>query len=169
MRVGSLCTGIGGAELALEAMGLEPELMWYAEIDPAACQVLEARWPGVLNLGDITRFEFVPMPPVAPIDVLTAGYPCQPFSTAGKRKGTDDPRHLWPHVFDAIRVLRPRIAFLENVAGHLSLGFDVVLGDLASIGFDAEWATLRASDVGACHGRDRLWIVATNPQRGGVQ
>lgn len=157
MRTGSLCTGILGAELALSMMGLEPELVWYSEIDKDACKVLAQRVPDVPNLGNLKEIDWATVEPIA---ALTAGYPCQPFSHAGKRGGTDDPRHLWPWVRDAVRILRPRLVFLENVAGHLSLGFDTVLGDLAEIGFDAEWTTLRASDVGACHRRDRLFIVA---------
>ncbi|WP_425297057.1 DNA cytosine methyltransferase [Nocardia brasiliensis] len=88
---------------------------------------------------------------VPPIDILTAGYPCQPFSTSGRRKGKDDPRHLWPFVYEAIRVLRPRLTLLENVAGHRSKGFDTVLGDLAEIGLSAQWVSVRASDIGAPH------------------
>ena len=86
--------------------------------------------------------------------------PCQPFSTAGKRKGTKDERHLWPYVRDAIRALRPRLVVLENVRGHLTLGFDAVLTDLAALGMSARWGVVRASDAGAPHGRARLFIVA---------
>ncbi len=89
--------------------------------------------------------------------------PCQPFSTAGKRKGTKDERHLWPYVRDAIRALRPRLVVLENVRGHLTLGFDVVLADLAALGMSARWGVVRASDAGAPHGRARLFIVAWWP------
>lgn len=88
---------------------------------------------------------------------------CQPFSAAGQRKGADDERHLWPHVREAIRHLRPRIALLENVAGHRSLGFDRVLGDCAEDGLSVRWVSLRASDIGAPHGRERLFFVVTDP------
>jgi DNA (cytosine-5)-methyltransferase 1 len=159
VKVGSLCTGILGAELAFTMMGLEPDLRWYSEIDPHARKVLARRVPDVPNLGDLKVIEWES---VEPVDALVAGYPCQPFSHAGNRKGTDDPRHLWPWIACALRVLRPRYAFFENVAAHLGLGFDEVLSDLAAFGFDAEWTTLRASDVGACHQRDRLFIVATD-------
>lgn len=159
MRVGSLCTGILGSELAIDLIGLEPELVWYSEIDKHALTVLNEQEPNVPNLGDIKKIDWTTVPP---IDVLTAGYPCQPFSVAGNRKGTDDPRHLWPWIAEAVRILRPRIALFENVSGHLSKGFDTVLCDLASLGYDAEWGTLRASDVGACHQRNRLFIVATD-------
>ena len=161
MRVGSLCTGIMGAELAMSMMGLNPELVWYSEIDPHACKLLAAKTDAP-NLGNLKQIVWER---VEPVDVLCAGYPCQPFSTAGNRKGTDDPRHLWPWIACALRVLRPRLALFENVAAHLHLGFDEVLSDLAAFGFDAEWTTLRASDVGSCHQRDRLFIVARDAQR----
>ena len=152
MKVGSLFTGYGGLDTAVGG-----ELAWYAEIDKAACEVLAHHYPGVPNLGDITMIDWTQ---VEPVDVLTGGYPCQPFSHAGLRKGKNDVRHLWPHVRDAIHTLRPEYAVLENVSGHLTLGFASVLSDLATIGFDAEWGTFRASSVGAPHQRKRLFIIA---------
>ena len=152
MRVGSLFTGYGGLDLATGG-----ELAWYAEIEPAACKVLAHHYPGVPNLGDITKIDWTTVPPV---DVITGGYPCQPFSGAGHRKGADDERHLWPFVRDAIRTLGPRYAILENVRGHLTLGFADVLADLANIGFDAEWTVVGAADIGAPHRRERLFILA---------
>ena len=164
MRVGSLCTGILGAELALSMMGLEPELQWYAEIDKHACKVLERHAPGVPNLGDFTKTDWAT---VEPVEALTAGFPCQPFSTAGARKGTEDERHLWPHIAAGpIRSLRPRFVFLENVAAFIPLGLGIVLGDLADLGYDARWTCLRASDVGACHGRNRFFLIATDTHQG---
>ena len=154
MKLGSLCSGIGGLELGVER-ALGARTAWQAEIDPAASAVLAEHWPGVPNIGDIRDTAAM-----TPVDVLTAGYPCQPFSQAGRRKGLDDPRHIWPWIADAIRHLRPRLVFLENVAGHLGLGFDTVLGDLATLGYDAQWVSLRAADVGACHGRRRLFVAA---------
>lgn len=151
-----------GAELALERMGLDADIVWYCEIEPAACRVLAKHLPNVPNLGDITKVDWSQVPHV---DAITAGYPCQPFSIAGNRTGTDDPRHIWPSVFSAVCMVRPTYVYLENVAVHLSVGFDIVLADLASVGFDAEWTTFRASDVGACHKRDRLFVVATHPLR----
>jgi len=152
MRVGSLFTGYGGLDIAVGG-----ELAWYAEIEPAACQVLAHHYPNVTNLGDITKINWAD---VEPVDIITGGYPCQPFSHAGNRKGKNDERHLWPNVFDAIRAIRPRYAILENVSGHRTLGFTDVLADLAEIGWSCEWGTFRASDVGAPHRRDRIFIVA---------
>jgi DNA (cytosine-5)-methyltransferase 1 len=159
MRIGSLCSGYGGLDLAVE-WRFSASVEWHAENAAAPARVLAARWPGVPNHGDITRIDWRT---VEPIDILTAGYPCQPFALAGKRKGTTDERHLWPAVREAIRHLRPRITVLENVAGHRSLGFDEVLGDLAALGLDAEWTSLRASDVGAPHGRERIFVLAYLP------
>jgi DNA (cytosine-5)-methyltransferase 1 len=94
------------------------------------------------------------------VDLVAAGYPCQPFSQAGKRLGEDDPRHLWPEVRRILDETGAPLAFFENVRGHVKLGLDRVLLDLATLGFDAEWTVLGARDVGAPHRRDRLWILA---------
>ena len=153
--IGSLFSGYGGLDLAVD-MVLDAEPVWFVEFDDAPSKILNRHWPGVPNHGDVTKVDWSALPPV---DILTGGYPCQPFSAAGRRKGTDDERHLWPYVRDAIRVLRPRIVFLENVAGHRSLGFDQVLGDLAEDGADVWWTSLRASDIGAPHHRERLFIL----------
>lgn len=155
MRLGSLCSGIGGLELGLERAGLGTTA-WQCEYDPHASEVLARHWD-VPNHGDVKSTDWSK---VEPVDVICAGYPCQPFSTAGRRQGTDDDRHLWPFVRDAIRDVGPRLVVLENVRGHLSLGFGDVLGDLADLGFDAGWCLLRASDVGAPHQRARLFVAA---------
>lgn len=155
LTVGSLFSGIGGLDLGLERAGMR--VIWQSEIEPFACKVLEKHWPGVPNHGDITKVDWSK---VERPDVLCGGYPCQPFSIAGKRKGEADERHLWPAFRDAIRHLRPRYVILENVPGHLSLGFGGVLGDLSKLGYDAEWSTLSARDVGAIHNRERLFVVA---------
>lgn len=163
-RIGSLCSGYGGLDLGLMAV-VGGSVAWHVEYDKHPSAVLDARFPGVPNYGDLTTTDWTQ---VEPVDWLTAGYPCQPFSHAGKRKGKDDERHLWPHVADAIRVLRPRRVLLENVAGHLSLGFGQVLGDLAEAGYDADWICLRASDAGAPHGRARVFIVASDADGGSL-
>lgn len=155
LTVGSLFSGIGGLDLGLERAGMH--VKWQSEIDPYACKVLAKHWPNIPNHGDIKQIDWRT---VEPVDVICGGYPCQPFSTAGKRRGTDDPRHLWPWVRDAISALRPRYAILENVRGHLSLGGTTVIGQLAKIGYDAEWRVISAAGVGAPHRRDRIIIVA---------
>lgn len=155
-RIGSLCAGYGGLDLAvLDLLG--GRVVWHAEIDPAACTVLAWRWPATPNHGDLRRVDWST---VTPVDVLTAGYPCQPFSPAGHRKGEHDERHLWPDVRRAVRVLRPRLVLLENVAAHLGLGFDRVLGDLAGIGYDTVWCCLPAAEIGAAHTRRRVFVAA---------
>ena len=155
LTVGSLFSGIGGLDLGLERAGME--VIWQSEIDPYGCRVLKKHWPEVVNHGNIKEINWRNV--VRP-DIICGGYPCQPFSTAGKRNGTDDPRHLWPWVREAISELRPRYAILENVRGHVSLGLSTVLGEMASIGYDAEWQIVSAASVGAPHRRDRVIIVA---------
>ena len=152
MKVGSLFTGYGGLDLAVGG-----DMSWYSEIDSAACTILKSHYSDVVNIGDITEVDWSA---VEPVDVLTGGYPCQPFSTAGKRKGESDERHLWPYVREAIRALEPRVVVLENVRGHLTLGFSTVLGEVADLGYSARWGVVRASDAGAPHQRARLFIVA---------
>jgi len=155
LTVGSLFSGIGGLDLGLERAGMK--VIWQSEIDPCACRVLSKHWPEVINHGNIKEINWQE---VEKPDVICGGYPCQPFSTAGKRRGEEDPRHLWPWVRTAISELRPRYAILENVRGHLSMGGLSVIGELTSIGYDAEWRIVSAASVGANHRRDRVIIVA---------
>ena len=155
LTVGSLFSGIGGLDLGLERAGMT--VIWQSEIDPYCCRVLKKWWPNVPNLGDVTQVDWST---VERPDVICGGYPCQPFSLAGARAGEDDARHLWPYMVGAIRALRPRFAVMENVPGHLSLGFGRVLGDLAESGYDTEWDCIPAAAVGAPHIRDRVYIVA---------
>ena len=169
MRIGSLFSGYGGLDLAALQLFPDSELAWHCEYDAAPSKILAHHYPDVENHGDV-RALMVLLQLNCPtvdqsIDILTGGYPCQPFSAAGQRKGTDDERHLWPYVRDAIRLLRPRFTLLENVAGHRSLGFDRVLGDLAEDGMHVRWTSLRASDVGAPHHRERIFILVTDASR----
>jgi len=163
MRIGSLFSGAGGLDMAVEEV-FGGEVIWQCELDKAASKVLAYRYPCAPNLGDITAVDWST---VETPDVLCGGYPCQPFSAAGQRKGTDDDRHLWPYFANAIRHLRPRFAVLENVAGHRSMGFDSVLADLAEARYDAQWCSVRASDVGAPHRRERLFILASDTSGNG--
>ena len=156
MKIGSLCTGYGGLDLAVEAV-TGAQTVWYAEFDKHAAKIMEHHRPKLVNLWDLTKVDWSQ---VEPIDILTAGYPCQPFSQAGQRKGTNDSRHIWPSIATAISLLRPKLVVLENVRGHLNLGFDQVLATLTTIGYDAKWEIVRASDVGAPHQRARLFVVA---------
>lgn len=157
MKIGSLFSGTGGLDLAVESV-TGAELTWFCEYDDAPTKILSHHWPDVPNHRDATQINW---DDIEPIDILTGGYPCQPFSAAGQRKGTNDERHLWPYVREAIRRIRPRFTLLENVAGHRSLGFDQVLGDLAEDGLHVRWASLRAADIGAPHHRERLFILVS--------
>lgn len=141
--------------MAVEAY-FNAETVWTSDIDKYASIVIEERI-GKPNLGDLKAINWTK---VEPIDILTAGYPCQPFSHAGQRKGVEDERHIFPYIMQAIGILRPKIIFLENVRGHLSLGFKEVLQNLAEAGYDARWRVVRASDAGAPHQRARLFIIA---------
>lgn len=156
MRYGSLFSGIGLMDLGLENVGFKAA--WQCENDKQASKVLEYHWPEVPNFGDITKVDWSE---VEPVDALVGGFPCQPFSSAGMRKGSSDDRWMWPEFFRAIRVLRPKFVVLENVSALLrSPEWGTILGDLANAGYDAKWRVLRASDVGAPHRRERVFAVA---------
>lgn len=153
----SLFTGYGGLDMAIEAV-TGGHVVAVSDIDPGPCKLLATRRPDAPNLGDVKAVEWDTVPE---FDVLVGGYPCQPFSMAGRRGGKDDPRHLWPDVYKAIVARRPSQVFLENVRGHLSLGFDTVLTDLANADYAVTWSIVAASSVGAAHRRERLYIYAT--------
>ena len=162
----SLCTGIGGLDIGLHAglraVGHSPRTVCYVEREAFAVACLgKAIEAGRLDdapiwLGDL---QLMPLDLLPRIDIITGGYPCQPFSAAGKRKGEDDPRHLWPSVLETIRALRPRGVFFENVAGHISLGLFDVLSDLENSGYRTAWGCYSASSVGAPHRRERVFIL----------
>lgn len=168
----SLCSGVGmldlGVEIALEHLGRRPRAVGYVERDSFAAAVLLARMadqslePAPIWCGGLEQFDWLAYQGL--VDVLTAGFPCQPHSTAGKRAGTEDERWIWPAILDGIRLVRPHFVFLENVAGlRSSGGMAVVLGDLAALGFAVEWDSIRASDVGASHQRERVFLLAHHP------
>jgi DNA (cytosine-5)-methyltransferase 1 len=158
--LGSFCTGYGGLDLAAEQV-LGARLAWYAENDPAASRVLAARFPHASNLGDIRAVDWNTVPRV---DIVTAGFPCQDISNAGKRAGIGGKHSsLWTAIAAALRVLRPAYAFVENVAALRTRGLDVVHTDLATLGYHTRWLCLRASDIGAAHRRDRLFLLAAQP------
>ena len=159
MKVGALCAGYGGLELGLQLAGLETELMWVAETDPGASKVLDKRF-NVPNLGDIKLIEN----PVK-VDAVTAGFPCQPVSTAGAGAGVNDERWLIDDVVRVAAAADAQWVFLENVRGLLapskSEAFGQVLDALSNAGYDAKWSCVRADrSVGACHRRDRWFCVA---------
>jgi DNA (cytosine-5)-methyltransferase 1 len=161
LTAGSLCSGYGGLDLAVMAV-TGARLAWVAETDRYAAAVLAHHWPDVPNLGDITALNWAKVPPV---DLVSAGWPCQDISYAGPGAGiTEGTRSgLWLTIADGLRHLRPAYVFLENVAALRTRGLAKVLGDLAALGYDARWLCLRASDAGACHRRDRLFALAWQP------
>ncbi|MFI1481513.1 DNA cytosine methyltransferase [Streptomyces sp. NPDC020747] len=159
----SFCTGSAALDQAVQAVTGLPTVL-VGEKDPAASRLLAARLPHAPNLGDITAVDFAALATTMPRPAaLTAGFPCQDISNAGPRGGiAGDRSGLWKTIAQAVRHLRPRLVFLENVAALRSRGLDVVAADLAAIGYDARWMCLRAGDpeVGACHRRDRWFAIA---------
>jgi DNA (cytosine-5)-methyltransferase 1 len=151
-------SGIGGFSYAAEHIVGGFETVAFVEREPYCQRILGKHWPNVPIYGDITTFN--PRPHSA--DVICGGFPCQDISTAGKQAGIKEGTRsgLFYELIRVIRLVQPRYVVLENVAAILANGLDTVLGELAEAGFDAEWACIPASAVGACHQRDRWWLVA---------
>jgi DNA (cytosine-5)-methyltransferase 1 len=160
LAIGSLFTGYGGLDIGVRAALGRGRIVWVADPDRHVRVVLDRLLPDVPNLGDVTAIDWGA---VARVDVLTAGWPCQDISAAGKRAGIDKGARsgLWREVVTAIRWLRPRLVVAENVAAlRWRGGLDRVLGDLAGVGYDCVWTSLRACDVGAAHRRERVFLLA---------
>lgn len=184
ITIGSLFSGIGGLDMGVQSV-LGGEVKWFSESMPYLNTVMKRNHPTATALGDITKINWSK---VEPVDVLTGGFPCINVSRAGKRNGLikgDEGTGLWHHMVDAIEQLQPSLVVAENVYGITSgrtelseekeivgprggrktqisdRSLGVVLSSLASIGYDARWYGLRASDVGATHGRPRVFIFAT--------
>ena len=155
MRHLDLFSGIGGFALAARWAGIET--VAFCEIEEFPRKVLEKNFPGVPIHRDIRELDGSEY---AGIDIITGGYPCQPFSVAGKRKGTEDDHHLWPEMFRVIKQARPALVVAENVAGHITMGIDKVLSDLESEGYTARPVIIPACAVNAPHRRERVWILA---------
>ena len=160
MKHGSLFSGIGGFDLASEWMGWEN--VFHCEWNEFGQKILKYYWPQSISYGDITKTDFTPH--AGAIDILTGGFPCQPFSLAGKRKGTADDRHLWPEMLRAIREIAPKYIVGENVYGLVNwdggLVFDQVQADLENEGYQIAPVILPACALNAPHRRDRIWFVA---------
>ncbi len=166
----SLCSGYGGIDLGLKRVVPNMRTVAYSEIEAFAIANLVAKmeagfldpapvWP---NLKTFPWEAFRDR-----VDILTGGYPCQPFSAAGQRRGKDDPRHLWPYIADGIRLLQPKLCFFENVEGHISLGLSDVIEDLAGMGYRTTWGIFSASECGAPHQRKRVFVLAHCANLGG--
>lgn len=162
MRHLDLFSGIGGFALAARWAGWET--IGFCDNEEFAQRVLKKHWPAVPCYPDIRTLKGSDIG--GTVDIVTGGYPCQPFSSAGKRRGTGDDRHLWPEMFRIILETRPRWVVGENVAGHISMGLDSVLSDLASAGYEALPFVIPACAVAAPHRRDRIWTVAYSARAG---
>jgi len=157
------CAGYGGIHLGLSRAIRNLRVVAYAEIEAFACANLVAKMEaGFMDLAPVwTDIKTFPCAEFHnKVDIFTAGYPCQPFSAAGKRLGTEDPRHLWPFVIDAVRIIQPAYCFFENVEGHISLGLSTVISDLEEAGYRTTWGIFSAAEVGAPHRRKRVFIFA---------
>ncbi len=159
----SLCAGYGGIDLGLKRAIPSLRTVAFSEIEAFACANLVSKMEsGYLDPApiwtDLKTFPWGYFRGV--VDILSGGYPCQPFSTSGRRKGEHDPRHLWPFIADGIAAMRPRVCFFENVEGHITLGLSNVIEDLATMGYRATWGIFSAAEVGAPHSRKRVFILA---------
>lgn len=158
-----LFSGIGGFSLAFEAEGFKT--IGFAEIAPYASAVLKKHWPSVPNYGDVRNI------PRTSCDVITGGFPCQPFSSSGLKRGKADNRFLWPAMRDIIQECQPAWVCCENVAGIINMALDEILDDLASIEHEAQTFVIPACAVGGPHYRDRVWILSNSlrwrPKMGG--
>lgn len=159
----SLCAGVGGLDLGVRLAEPAARTVCFVEIEAYACAILAARMAeNALDPAPVwTNLRtFDGKPWRGTVDCITAGYPCQPFSVAGKQRGAEDPRHLWPDVFRVVREIRPAFCFFENVGGHLRLGFEQVHDDLRSVGYRVKAGLFTAQEVGTPHKRERLFILA---------
>lgn len=155
MRVLDLFSGIGGFSLGLERSGMRT--VAFCESDEFCRAVLKKNWPNIPCHDDIKKLG---AKDVEPVELICGGYPCQPFSLAGKRGGEEDDRHLWPEMRRLIAELRPNWVIGENVAGHVSMGLDNVLSDLEALGYACQSFVVPACAVDAKHRRDRVWVIA---------
>ena len=172
MLVLDLFSGIGGFSLGLEAVGFKTAA--FCEFDKEARKVLKKNWPEVPIFEDIRTLnkEVLDEKGITDIGLICGGYPCQPFSLAGERRGAEDDRHLWPEMFRIIQELRPTWVIGENVAGHINMGLDEVLTDLESASYTARPFVIPACAVDASHRRDRVWTIAhanSNSQSDGTE
>lgn len=167
----SLCAGYGGIDLGLKRAIPSLRTVAFSEIEAFACANLVAKMEaGHLDPAPVwTDLKTFPWAGFRDrVDILSGGYPCQPFSSAGKRLGESDPRHLWPFIADGIARMRPGLCFFENVEGHITLGLRNVLHDLGGLGYRTTWGVFSAAEVGAPHQRKRVFILAVARGIGGA-
>jgi DNA (cytosine-5)-methyltransferase 1 len=169
LSVVSFCSGYGGIEGGLDLAGVNHRVIAYVEIEAFAIANLVAKMEqGKLAPAPIwTNLKTFPAHLFrGSIDIITGGYPCQPFSAAGRRKGDEDPRHLWPYIREHVKVIKPRSFLFENVEGHISLGLSSVISDMKEDGYDATWGIFSAEEVGAPHRRKRVFILGNSEHNG---
>ena len=156
-----LFSGIGGFSLGLEATDYF-ETVAFCDFDPYCQKVLRKHWPWVTIYDDVKELnsERLSANGHTEVDIITGGYPCQPFSIAGRQKGEQDPRHVWPEMFRLVKELRPTWVIGENVSGHIKLGLDTVLENLESEGYSTRTFSISAASIGANHKRERVWTLA---------
>lgn len=164
MRVLSLFAGIGGLDLGLEWAGFQT--VAFVERESACQHWLSTHWPGVPIHDDVRTFSGLPLRGL--VDLVCGGFPCQPFSVAGKQKGTEDERHLWPEMSRIIREVRPRWVLAENVPGLRTIAADLVLEDLEGQGYTCWPLVVGVDDVGGPHRRKRVWILGYSASVGSV-
>ncbi len=168
MNVLALCSGCLGLELGLQLAGAAPRVVLYVERDATSAGIVagkigDGRLPPAPVWSDLRTLDARPWRGL--VDCVTAGYPCQPFSSAGHQLGAADERHLWPHVARIVADVEPAIVFCENVTGHVRNGLAEVLADLRALGFAVEAGTFTADEVGAPHVRRRVFVLAVHPDR----
>ena len=160
-----LCSGIGGFALGFSWAELSHPVL-FCDIEPWSRKILAKHWPDVKIAKDVKELANDPDGLIPDCDILSCGYPCQPFSVAGKQRGEEDDRHIWPEIFTIIQAKRPTWIVCENVYGHISMGLDTVLSDLETEGYSCQPFIVPACAVNAPHRRDRLWIVAHTNSHG---
>ena len=156
MRLLDLFSGIGGFSYAAEKLIGGYETVAFCEMDEFCQKVLKKHWPQVPIFDDVRTIDAARL---GRIDIVTGGYPCQPFSQAGRRQGEEDERHLWPEMLRIIKSCQPRYVLAENVAGHVTMGLDQVLTDLEDQGYTTRAIIVPACAKNAPHRRDRVWII----------
>ena len=156
MRLLDLFSGIGGFSYAAEKLIGGYETVAFCEMDDFCQKVLKKHWPQVPIFDDVRTLDASRL---GRIDIVTGGYPCQPFSQAGRRQGEEDERHLWPEMLRIIKSCQPRYVLAENVAGHVTMGLDQVLTDLEDQGYTTRPIIVPACAKNAPHRRDRVWII----------
>ena len=163
LSVLSLCSGYGGLERGLDLAGVNHKVATYVEIEAYVIANLISKMESRRLVAAPVFTDVKSFPSRlfrGKVDIITGGYPCQPFSVAGRGAGESDPRHLWPYILEHVKAIRPFRVFFENVTGHINNGLETVINDLGAAGYRATWGIFSAAEVGARHQRERVFIMA---------